>query len=78
MNRWGILAILFTVRAVMGFQFQSIASVSTFLVDDLGIEFAEIGILVGLYLLPGIVLAYPSGALPNGSAIRVLCGSVWR
>ena len=63
MNRWGILAILFTVRAVMGFQFQSIASVSTFLVDDLGIEFAEIGILVGLYLLPGIVLAYPSGAL---------------
>lgn len=63
MNRWGILAILFTVRAVMGFQFQSIASVSTFLVDDLGIEFAEIGTLVGFYLLPGIVLAYPSGAL---------------
>ncbi len=35
MNRWGILAVLFTVRAVMGFQFQSIASVSNFLVPDL-------------------------------------------
>ena len=63
MNRWGILAILFTVRAVMGFQFQSIASISNFLVPDLGIEYAEIGTLVGLYLLPGIFVAYPSGEL---------------
>jgi len=63
MNRWGILAVLFTVRAVMGFQFQSIASISNFLVPDLGIEYAEIGTLVGLYLLPGVVAAYPSGAL---------------
>ena len=63
MNRWGILAVLFTVRAVMGFQFQSIASISNFLIPDLGIEYAEIGTLVGLYLLPGVVVAYPSGAL---------------
>jgi len=55
LNRWGILAVLFTIRAVMGLQFQSIASTSVFLVDDLGIDFIEIGTLVGLYLLPGVV-----------------------
>ena len=76
MNRWRILAVLFTVRAVMGFQFQSIASTSTFLVDDLAIEFAEIGTLVGIYLLPGVVVAYPSGALARrvGDIRVVLCG----
>lgn len=39
----------------MGFQFQSVASISTFLVADLGINYTEIGTLVGLYLLPGVV-----------------------
>jgi len=43
LNRWGILAVLFTIRAVMGLQFQSIASTSVFLVDDLGIDFIEAG-----------------------------------
>ena len=34
-NRWVILAVLFTVRTVMGIQFQSVASVSPFLIPDL-------------------------------------------
>jgi len=78
MNRWGILAVLFAVRAVMGFQFQSIASISNFLVPGLGIEYAEIGTLVGLYLLPGVVVAYPSGALGKrfGDRQLVLIGLV--
>lgn len=63
MSRWGILAVLFAARAVMGFQFQSIASISNFLLPDLDIEYAEIGTLIGLYLLPGVVIAYPGGAL---------------
>ena len=76
MNRWRILAVLFTVRAVMGFQFQSVGSISTFLVADLGISYSEIGTLVGLYLLPGVVVAYPSGALGKrfGDARIVLIG----
>ena len=62
----------------MGFQFQSIASTSVFLVDDLGIEFIEIGTLVGLYLLPGVVFTYPSGALGKrfGDARIVIIGLI--
>lgn len=47
----------------MGFQFQSVASLSSFVVTDLGISFAQLGLLIGFYLLPGIVVAYPSGLL---------------
>ena len=62
-NRWIILAILFTVRTVMGIQFQSVASVTPFLLKDLDIEYTRLGILIGLYHLPGVVLAFPGGLL---------------
>ena len=47
----------------MGFQFQSVASVSSFLIDGLNIGYAEIGMLIGLYMLPGVVISLPSGLL---------------
>ena len=62
-NRWLILAVLFTARTSMGFQFQSVASVSPFLVDELAIDYAMLGTLIGLYKAPGIFLALPGGML---------------
>lgn len=41
-NRWLILAVLFVVRTAMGFQYQSVGSVSSFLVEDLGINYAQL------------------------------------
>jgi MFS family permease len=61
--RWVMLLVLFLVRLAMGFQFQSVASVSPQLVHDLGFSYAEIGALIGCFLLPGIVIAIPSGAM---------------
>ena len=62
-NRWLILAVLFIARTAMGYQFQSIAAISPFLRDALAIDFAAIGSLIGLYLLPGILFAIPGGLL---------------
>ena len=62
-KRWSILGVLFIARTAMGFQFQSVASLSPFLIRDLAIGYAEIGTLIGLYLLPGIFIALPSGLL---------------
>ena len=62
-NRWFILAVLFLARTAMGFQFQSIASVSPFLIDELAIDYTMLGTLIGLYNLPGIVFALPGGML---------------
>jgi len=61
--RWLMLLILFVVRLAMGFQFQSVASTSAQLVDRFGFSYAEIGTLIGFFLLPGVFIAIPSGAL---------------
>ncbi|CUT15006.1 Nitratenitrite transporter [Bradyrhizobium sp.] len=62
-NRWGILAILFVVRLTIAFQFQSAAAVAPLLQQSFGVGLADIGILIGLYFTPGIVLALPGGAI---------------
>ena len=62
-NRWLVLAVLFLARTAMGFQFQSVAALSSFVITDLGIDYTQLGLLIGFYLLPGIVIAYPSGLL---------------
>jgi MFS family permease len=62
-RRWLVLAVLFLARTAMAFQFQSIAAVAPSLVTALGIDFAQLGGLIGLYMLPGVVLAFPGGLL---------------
>jgi predicted MFS family arabinose efflux permease len=62
-RRWIILAILFAARAATGFQFQSVGSVADQLMRDLGLGYAQIGSLLGAYLLPGIIVAFPAGLL---------------
>jgi MFS family permease len=61
--RWLMLLILFGVRLAMGFQFQSVASTSAQLVDSFGLSYAEVGTLIGFFLLPGVFISIPSGAL---------------
>lgn len=65
-NRWIILAVLFWARFTMAFQFQSIGALSPLIVDQYAIGLAEIGLLVGLYLAPGVVIALPGSAIAVG------------
>jgi MFS family permease len=62
-RRWFILAALTLARTTMGFQFQSIPAVSHHLTDELGMSYAALGTLIGLYLFPGIAFALPGGWL---------------
>src|ERR1700681_1680517 len=75
-NRWGILAVLFAVRATMAFQFQSVAAVAPLLGSEFGVGIADIGVLIGLYFAPGIALALPGGAIGQrfGDKATVLGG----
>ena len=47
----------------MGFQFQAVAALSSSVIADFSIDYAQLGLLIGLYLFPGIVIAYPGGLL---------------
>ena len=77
-NRWGVLAVLFLIRSTMAVQFQSVAAVAPLLGADLGISLADIGILVGLYSVPGVALALPGGAVGQrfGDKKTVLAGLI--
>ncbi|WP_160331149.1 MFS transporter, partial [Bradyrhizobium macuxiense] len=61
--RWIVLAVLFAARAATGFQFQSVGSATSALMSDLSLGYAEIGMLLGAYLLPGVVVAFPAGLI---------------
>jgi MFS family permease len=75
-SRWFMLAVLFTARFALGYQFQSAGSVAPFLIRDFGIGYTQIGILVGGFLLPGIAVSLPSGFLGRdfGDKSVVTCG----
>ncbi|MEI7872384.1 MAG: MFS transporter [Alphaproteobacteria bacterium] len=60
-TRWAMLGLVFAVRAGLGFQFQTVASVGDPLASDLGLSYAELGTLIGVFFLPGLVLAMPVG-----------------
>ncbi len=62
-SRWKVLALLFTVRVSMAFQFQAVAALSPLIMRDFDIGIADLGLLIGLYLSPGIVLAFPGGKI---------------
>ncbi|WP_238369201.1 CynX/NimT family MFS transporter [Heliomarina baculiformis] len=62
-QRWRALLILTVARLSLGFQVQSIAAVGPSLESDIGLSLGEIGMLIGLYYAPGLVLAFPSGLL---------------
>lgn len=58
-----MLGVIFLTRLSMGIQFQAIASVAPLLVGDLRISYGQVGWLMGLFMLPGAVIAYPGGML---------------
>jgi MFS family permease len=62
-SRWLILAVLFIARFALGYQFQSAGSVAPFLIKDLDLDYAQVGLLIGAFLLPGVAISVPSGFL---------------
>jgi MFS family permease len=75
-NRWYVLALLFGVRVAMAFQFQAVAALSPFIMSKFKVGISDIGLLIGLYLSPGILLALPGGAIGRrfGEKSVVLAG----
>src|SRR3954447_26287412 len=85
-SRWFIVAVLFTARFALGYQFQSAGSVAPFLIRDFGIDYTQVCLLVGGFILPGIAISLPSGFLGRrfgdkavvtaGMALMVLGGDI--
>lgn len=73
-TRWVVLALLFFARIGLGAQFQTLGSVSTNLVEDLNLDYTEIGTLIGLFMVPGMFLAIPAGLSGRFASDRFIIG----
>jgi MFS family permease len=62
-NRWAALVLVFLTRSSMGFQFGAIPAAQSLIVADLGLSYAQFGLVFGLYMLPGVVFAAPGGLI---------------
>jgi MFS family permease len=60
----------------MAFQFESVAAIGPVLQRDFNVGLPDIGVLIGLYLVPGVVIALPGGAIGRalGDKRAVLLG----
>src|SRR5262245_16803353 len=60
-TRWIVLTGLVVARVAFAYQFQSIAVVAPGIVSKFGLDALSVGTLVGLYMIPGLLLAIPGG-----------------
>lgn len=72
--RWFVLGLLFVARAGLGFQFQTLGSVSSELVVELDLNYTQIGTLIGLFMVPGMILAIPAGFAGHFMSDRFIIG----
>jgi MFS family permease len=72
---WIILAALSLARVAFGYQFQAVATLATGLVQRLGLTYAQLGSLIGAYMLLGVFVALPLGLLGRRFGDRVVLGT---
>ncbi len=77
-NRWAVLALIIAIRTAVTIQVQSVGALGPVLLADPGLElgYAGLGALIGAYMLPGTLVALPSGWLASrlGERRMVLAG----
>ena len=67
-----MVGLLFLARTCMSVQFHAIPPLSTLLVADLQINYAQLGLLIGIFFLPGGFLALPGGLLGSRYGSRTV------
>jgi MFS family permease len=72
---WIILATLALARIAFGYQFQTVATLATTLVQRFGLSYAQLGSLIGAYMLLGVFVALPLGLLGRRFGDRWVLGT---
>lgn len=82
---WIVLAALALARIAFGYQFQSVASMGPDLIPLFHLSYAEFGQLIGAFMLAGVFVALPLGALGrrfgdrwvlSGGLVLMMAGSL--
>ncbi len=73
--RWVILTVVYLSMLAFGFIFQSIPPVLPFIASELRLTYAQSGLLMGLFALPGVFITLLGGFLLDRYGIKTLAGS---
>jgi len=73
-SRWIVLAMLFVCRSGLGLQFQTVGSIGEELSAEYAFSHTQIGTLIGMFMLPGMLVALPSGYAGRYLSDRALVG----
>lgn len=73
--RWRILALLFAARVGLGLQFQTMGAVGADLSGAFSLDNAQIWLMIGLFMVPGVFLAMPAGFSGRFASDRALAGA---
>ena len=75
LRSWIILAALALARVAFGYQFQTVATLGAELVQRFGLSYAQLGSLIGAYMLLGVFVALPLGLLGRRLGDRLVLGA---
>src|SRR3984885_6481652 len=75
LRSWMILTALALARIAFGYQFQTVATLATDLVRRFGLNYAQLGSLIGAYMLLGVFVALPLGLLGRRFGDRRVLGT---
>jgi fucose permease len=74
MTPWAMLALVTIAHALGSFSALAVAPLAPFLMDDLQLTRAQVGLFLPAAYLGGVVMSLPAGWLPIASA----CARRWR
>jgi predicted MFS family arabinose efflux permease len=85
LRSWIILAALALARVAFGYQFQTVATLGTELVQRFDLNYAQLGSLIGAYMLLGVFVALPLGLLGRrfgdhlvlGTGLALMTAGAW-
>ena len=69
-GRWAALGAVAAARAAFGFQFQALPALAPAMRADLGLSIGDVGLLTGLYMAPGLLVALAGGAALQRIGVR--------
>lgn len=73
-GRWAVLGLTFFIGVAVPMQFQALAALAPFLIEEAGYSYTDIGVMTGLFMAPGVVLSLPGGMLVNRLGDRAAMG----
>ncbi len=75
-SRWTLLTLIFFARIGVGFQFIAVAALMSQLQNDLQLDYGEIGLLLGSFMITAIFLSIPNSIVATflGDRVTLLGG----